>query len=182
SALPLAQIARRNGTDGYGRSRTRVGGLPDVFGGMPSTVLAKEITTPGEGRLRALLISGGNPVSTVPNTGELEAALRQLYLLVAIGLYVTGTSRHADYVLPAPTWLERSEGPLLHNYSWRAPFYQHADAVVGPYGEAREEWQIIDALSRELRIVPQASKLSRALGRLGLRPTPERMVDLLLRL
>ena len=37
--------------------------------------MAKEITTPGPGQMQALFVSAGNPVLSVPNGDELEAAL-----------------------------------------------------------------------------------------------------------
>lgn len=181
SAFPFAEVARASGADGYGRDHTRIGDLPEA-GGMPSNVLAKEITTPGPGQLRALFVSAGNPVSTVPDSDELEAALGELELLVSIDLYVNDTNRHADYVLPGTTWLERTEGQTLHNYAWATPFTQYAEAAVAPYGEAREEWRIIEAISAEIDIIPQASPAARALGRIGLRLSPTTVVDLVLRL
>ena len=39
--------------------------------------MAKEMTTPGKGQIQALFVSAGNPVLSVPNGDELEAALEQ---------------------------------------------------------------------------------------------------------
>ncbi len=44
-----------------------MGGFPDVLGAMPATLIPREITTPGEGALRALFVSAGNPVLSVPD-------------------------------------------------------------------------------------------------------------------
>ena len=43
----------------------------------PAGVMAKEITTPGSGQIKALFVSAGNPVLSVPNGDELEDALRR---------------------------------------------------------------------------------------------------------
>ena len=96
----------------YGKVRSRVGDLPEVLGSLPASVMAKEMTTPGPGQIRAMFVSAGNPVLSVPNGAELEAAIDELELSVAIDLYVTDTSRHCDFVLPATTMYEREDFPL----------------------------------------------------------------------
>src|SRR3954467_9956031 len=100
SPLGLERLADRFGLASYARRHSRVGGFPDVLGSFPAALMAKEITTPGRGRLRALFVSAGNPVVSVPDGDELAAALPGLDLLVSIDLYVNDTNRLADYVLP----------------------------------------------------------------------------------
>ncbi|MDN3351981.1 molybdopterin-dependent oxidoreductase [Actinomadura sp. DC4] len=179
SPLGLERLADRFGLASYGRRRSRVGGFPDVLGSFPAALMAKEITTPGRGRLRAMFVSAGNPVMSVPDGGELTAALSRLDLFVAIDLYVNDTSRLADYVLPATTFLEREDVPVASLGLFTTPFVQFTEAVVAPYGEARQEWQIIDAIVRRAGRLPFVP--GRRLGRLPL-PAPERLLDLALRL
>ncbi|HJT90622.1 MAG TPA: molybdopterin-dependent oxidoreductase, partial [Mycobacterium sp.] len=50
----------------YTRRRSRIGGFPSVLMSEPAGLMAKEITTPGRGQVRALLVSAGNPVLSVP--------------------------------------------------------------------------------------------------------------------
>ena len=71
--------------------------------------MAKEITTGGARQIRALFVSAGNPVLSVPNGDELEAAAEQLALMVALDFYVTETTSHCDYILPVTTMYERDE-------------------------------------------------------------------------
>jgi anaerobic selenocysteine-containing dehydrogenase len=165
----------------YGKVRSRIGGFPDVLAQLPATVMAKEITTPGEGQMRALFVSAGNPVVSVPNGDELEAALAELELMVSIDIYVNDTNEHADYVLPATTYLEREDYPLPFLSLFTTPFIQGTEAVVEPRGEARQEWEVIEAIAR--RIGTQAAGVAplRALGRAGVRLSPRRLVELLLR-
>ncbi len=129
-----------------GASRSRIGDFPSVLATMPAAVLAKEITTPGEGQIRALVLSAGNPVLSVPNGDELEEALDQLELMVSMDLYVNETNAHADYVLPATTMYERDDFPLPFQTLLTTPFRQATRAVVPPAGEAREEWTVLDDL------------------------------------
>lgn len=180
-AIPFDEIAERIGAASYGTVRSRVGDLPDVLGSLPASVMAKEITTPGPGRMRALFVSAGNPVLSVPNGDELEAALGELELCVALDLYLTETSRHADYVLPATTYLEREDFPLPFLGLFTTPFVQWTEPVVEPAGEARQEWEAIDDISRRIGITPSGVPAVRWLGRAGIRITPRRLLDFLLR-
>jgi anaerobic selenocysteine-containing dehydrogenase len=182
SPLGLERFADRLGLASYAKRRSRVGGFPDVLGSFPAALMAKEITTPGRGRLRALFVSAGNPVVSVPDGGELSAALGELDLLVSIDLYVSDTGRLADYVLPATTFLEREDLPVANLSLFTTPFVQFGDPVLAPYGEARPEWWIIDAIARRAGRLPFVPGLpGRVLHRLPL-PSPVRLLDLALRL
>jgi len=116
-ALPAAGGPTTEGTPGTGRGalipgrkRTRVRGLPSIFGEFPAAALAEEIdTATGEGTpIRALFVIAGNPVVSTPDGRRLERAFAGLDLLVSIDPYLTETSRHADVVLPVPSPLART--------------------------------------------------------------------------
>jgi anaerobic selenocysteine-containing dehydrogenase len=65
-----------------------------------------------EGRpypLKALLLTAANPAMTNPNTNKVRRALGSLELLVVRDLFLTETAQLAHYVLPAASFLERSE-------------------------------------------------------------------------
>ncbi|UGT40827.1 molybdopterin-dependent oxidoreductase [Nocardia yamanashiensis] len=191
--VAVSELNARLGLIGYGKSRSRIGDFPDVLGTFPAAIMAKEITTPGPGQLRALFTSAGNPASSVPNPRELSTALDQLDLFVSIDLYVNDTNRKADYILPATTFLERDDIPLPFAALSPTPYTQYTERVLEPAGEAREEWQIIDALATRIGVTPFTAGPARPLGRLfstlrrklpggsTLRPTPTLLVDLALR-
>ncbi|HYF24572.1 MAG TPA: molybdopterin-dependent oxidoreductase [Baekduia sp.] len=96
--------------------------------------------------------------------------------------HVTETNKHADYVLPTTTFLERDDQPFLSSALAATPYAQHADPVVAPRGEAREEWEIIDAIARRMGVVPASLAPVRWLGRLGIRLRPELLLDVVMRL
>ena len=121
----------------YARKRSRIGDFPSVLLSEPAGVMAKEITTPGRGQVRALFVSAGNPVLSVPNGNELETALESLDLMVGVDLYVNETLAHCDYVLPAATMYERDDFPLAFQTLQPTPFRQATEAVVAPAGQAR---------------------------------------------
>jgi anaerobic selenocysteine-containing dehydrogenase len=64
--------------------------------------------------LKGLLLTAANPAMTNPNTDKVLRALGALELLVVRDLFLTETARLAHYVLPAATFLERSE---LHTHA-----------------------------------------------------------------
>src|SRR3546814_4696380 len=59
--------------------------------------------------MKALFVDCGNPVHSYPEGDKTAAALEELELLVSIDFYMTETSRHADYILPAMTFYERED-------------------------------------------------------------------------
>jgi formate dehydrogenase len=130
----------------YGSGYSRIGGFPLVLGSTPGGSLAAEITTPGDGQLKALFVDSGNPVLAYPDGERTAAALEQLELCVALDLYVTETSRHAHYILPATGFLERED---LTDYWVRnapRPWVQYTPAVIAPRGEARHEYEVYNAI------------------------------------
>jgi anaerobic selenocysteine-containing dehydrogenase len=179
--IALDDVGEKAGLATYGRTRSRFGGFPDVLGNMPATLLPREITTPGERQIRAFFVSAGNPVLSVPDGEALESALGELELMVSLDIYVNETNRHADYVLPATTFLEREDVPVAFLGFYSTPFIQVTDPVVEPAGEAREEWRVIDELSRRLGLAPYSMAPLRRLARLGVRLSPRALIDLLLR-
>ena len=181
SPLDLEGAAERSGLATYGKRRSRIGGFPDVLGQMPATLMAPEIETPGPGQLRALVVTAGNPVQSVPDGAELERAFGELDLMVSIDIYPNDTSRFADYVLPATTWLEREDVPAAFQQFFYRPFIQHTEAVVPARGEAREEWEIFESFARSLGVTAASVPAVRRLGKVGLRLSPRRMIDVMLR-
>ncbi|MCF7935536.1 MAG: molybdopterin-dependent oxidoreductase [Synergistales bacterium] len=59
--------------------------------------------------LRGMIVTAGNPASTNPNLRKVKEALAGLDLLVVRELFMTETARLADYVLPAASFMERTE-------------------------------------------------------------------------
>jgi anaerobic selenocysteine-containing dehydrogenase len=179
--VPLDELGERLGLATYGKTRARFRDFPDVLGNLPAALLPREIETPGERQVRALFVSAGNPVLSVPDGEALERAFEQLDLHVALDFYVNETNRHADYILPTTTFYEREDVPIALLSFFTTPFIQVTEAVVDPPGEARQEWEIVDDISRRIGLAPYSPASLRALARLGVRPTPRRLVDLLLR-
>lgn len=70
----------------------------------------------GDYPLRGLIITGANPVITNPNSRKVAQAFASLELLVVRELFLTPTAELAHYVLPAASFLERTELHYHPNY------------------------------------------------------------------
>jgi anaerobic selenocysteine-containing dehydrogenase len=170
----------------YEKRRSRIGGFRAAIGSEPAALMAKEITTPGDRQIKALFVSAGNPVLSVPNGNELEEALDGLDLSVALDFYVTETTAHCDYVLPVTTMYERDDFPVTFQTFQATPFRQATEAVVAPAGQARTEWEIIDDLMQRMRVrTPVFAVMSGArklLSLFGIRFSARLMIDGMIRL
>ncbi len=131
-----------------GRGTTRVRGLPEACGEYPVAALAEEITTPGDGRIRALVTIAGNPVLSTPNpAGVLDEALADLEFMVAVDIYLNETTRHADVILPPPSPLERSHYDLaLLQFAIRDVAH-YSPAVLERDQDHPDEWELLAKLA-----------------------------------
>ena len=105
--------ASRAGKKGFADAFTRVRKLPNFNGEFPVAALAEEISTEGEGQVKALVTSAGNPVLSTPNGRQLDEVLGRLDYMVSIDLYLNETTRHANIILPPLSALERSHYDLV---------------------------------------------------------------------
>ncbi|WP_428311108.1 molybdopterin-dependent oxidoreductase [Hydrocarboniphaga sp.] len=182
SMIDIEKLMKDTGQVGYDRWRSRVEGVPEVAGSAPIATMSAEIETPGEGQLKALLVSHGNPAASGPGGRRLEKALGGLDLLVSMDPYLTETSRLAHYVLPPTLWIEREGFPIFTMSHTAVPYAQWSEAVVPPPPGVRDDWWILDQICRRIDIVPSPFAVVRALGKVGIRFSPQTLVDAFLRL
>ena len=149
---PIADVPKlaKHMSVGHGKATDRSGRYKSFRGELPAVVMAQEMLTGGEGQIRAMITYAGNPVSSIPQQGRLEEAMAALDLYVAVDMYVTETSRHADFILPPVSPLEREDVGLLTTvFSVRNNIrYQHR--CFDPPRGAKEDWEILTRLSMEL--------------------------------
>jgi anaerobic selenocysteine-containing dehydrogenase len=129
-----------------GRWKSRVRGLPEFAGELPVSAMVEEMQTPGDGQIRALLTSAGNPVLSTPNGQALDGALGKLDFMVSIDIYVNETTRHADLILPPASPFTQYHYDLIFNaFAVRrvarvnAPLWTKAS-------DERADWEIFNAL------------------------------------
>ena len=185
----MLRLSRLLGLGTFDQHRTLVRGFGRVMGAFPVGTLAEEIETDHKQRIRALIVSAGNPVHSVPGN-QLQQAFKRLDLLVAIDIQMSETAQLADYVLPATDMLERSDFPISHSLLMSRPWAQYTEAVVPPLFDRKPEWWIFGELARRsgaswfgltpLNALPRINRLLRFLPGLG--PiTPDHLLDLILR-
>ena len=129
---------------------SRMRNLRGIRGEMLTTTLAEEILTPGDGQVRALIVSGGNPVVAWPDQELTVAAMKDLELLVVIDHRMSATAEFADYVIAPTLSLERADVPHLMDRWFRAPYTNYTDAITERAGDVLNEWEVFWELSKRL--------------------------------
>ncbi len=147
--MPATGSATTRGTPGkgkgfaIGRGHTRVSKKPEVLSEYPVSVLAEEILTPGENRIRSLITFAGNPVLSTPHSKQLDTALADLEFMVSIDIYLNETTRHADVILPPPSSLERDHYDVgLYVFAVRN-IANYSPAVLKRDESLPDEWEIL---------------------------------------
>ena len=97
------------------------------------------------GDLKAMYIFGEDVAQTDPNTKHVEAALESLEFLVCQDIFENETTKYADVILPASSFLEKTG--TFTNAERRI---QLVEPAIDPPGAARTDFDIITTLSREL--------------------------------
>ncbi len=168
-ALDLLGGAKRGETHA-GRYRSRVRALPEFQHEFPVATMVDEMTTPGPGRVRALVTIAGNPVLSTPDGNALDAALADLAFYVAIDPYVNETTRHAHVILPPATGFETDHyDAIFHHFAVRNTA-RYNEAIVPLDDDQRFDWQIFDGLRR--RMTGKGGALPRERIDAGLRAGP----------
>jgi anaerobic selenocysteine-containing dehydrogenase len=177
--LPLAAMLGFDG--GFDRYRSRVSQKPEFGGELPVSVLAEEIETPGDGQIRALITSAGNPVLSAPGGPRLEKAFANLDFMVSIDPYINETTRLAHVILPPTSPLERSHYDAALNAFAVRNVAKYSPALFERAADTRHDWEICLALWTRLGtprfLGPGSWLVQRLLGKLG----PEPIIDLALR-
>jgi len=117
---------------------------------MPTSQLADEILTPGEGQIKVLFVIAGNPVMAWPDQEKALAAMQELDLLVCIDPYMSATAETADYVFAPKLTLEREDVTLLADPWYEQPYSQYSKAVVQTDHDVIEEWEMYWGLAKRL--------------------------------
>ncbi len=130
--------------------------------GLPTAALSDEILYEGEGRIRALICIGGNPVAAWPDQQKTIRAIEKLDLLVTLDMKMSATSKFADYVIAPKLSLEvpgisvSSEAIeqtyVAHGYP--EPYAQYTPAIVDPPegADVIEEWTFFYGLAQRMGI------------------------------
>jgi anaerobic selenocysteine-containing dehydrogenase len=130
----------------FGRWHSRVSQLPEFAGELPMSAFIEEILTPGEGQIKAMVTSCGNPVLSAPNGRQIDQALEGLDFMVSIDIYLNETTRHADIILPPATGVETAHlGMFFHNLAVHNTV-KYSEPSVDKAEGAKYDWEIFSEL------------------------------------
>jgi anaerobic selenocysteine-containing dehydrogenase len=128
-------------------------------------LLGRALTEFKDPPVRMLFVYNCNPLATIPDQNRVLEGLKREDLFTVVSEQVfTDTTRYADVVLPATTFLENYDiakgyGPIS---------LQLVRPVIEPYGEARPNAEVFSALSARLG-VGQAEEETETLLRIASR-------------
>jgi anaerobic selenocysteine-containing dehydrogenase len=137
-----------------GTWRTVATNIPLIMGVFPPNVMPEEIDSDNPQRIRAVIVSGSNPLRSYADTSAYEKAFARLDLLVTVEVAMTETAVLSHYVLPARTGYEKWDGTF---FQWMYPeyYFDMRRPVVEPDGEQVEEGQIYVELAERLGMIPE---------------------------
>jgi anaerobic selenocysteine-containing dehydrogenase len=141
--------------------------LPARFGERPCAALADEIES---GRVRALMVIGGNPITSLPDAARLAAAFSELDVLVVADVIETETVALATHVLPVAGQLEREDISWFTDRFPPVISAQRTAAVVEPTYERRPLFDVLQELGERFglaRVKDPMERFERRLPPLG---------------
>ncbi len=160
----------------FDRWKSRVSRLPEFGGELPVSTMADEILTPGEGQIKAMITSAGNPVLSTPNGQRLEEGLSRLKYMVSIDIYINETTKYANIILPPATGLETDHYDLVFNLLAVRNTVKYSPALFDPQSGAKYDWEIYKELTHRF------SKRKGFISNLIFNwKTPRRLLDLALK-
>jgi anaerobic selenocysteine-containing dehydrogenase len=166
---PVVDLLHLFGPGSIGKHHSRVSGHREVLGEFPSSAMAEEMETPGEGQIKALFVVAGNPVLSTPNGTRLDKALAGLDLMVSVDMYLNATSRRAHYILPPAGPLEKDHyGLFLLPIAIRS-FAKYSPPLFEKDAETLADWEILRGLAGAIS------------GHKADGPTPREMLDQMMR-
>ena len=98
-----------------------------------------------EGRIKAMYVTGENPLLSEPDLAHAEKSFRSLEFLVVQDIFLHETAQIADVVLPACSFAEK-DGSFT-NSERRV---QRVRKVLEPVGESKADWKIFCELAEKI--------------------------------
>jgi len=99
--------------------------------------------------IKALIVTGGNPAVSLPDSNAFRQALQKLDLLVVHDLFMTETAELAHYVLPACTHLEKNGLAYSYNVCHGIPYLMLRKKAIDPLHESWSEFRFWKELAKK---------------------------------
>ena len=119
------------------------------WGERACAALADEIEA---GNVRVLVVLGGNPVTSLPETPRLVEAFRRLDALVVADVVETDTTALATHVLPCTGQLERPDVPLVVDQFLPVLATRYTPAIVPAGADRKPMWWPLAKLGERLGV------------------------------
>lgn len=100
--------------------------------------------------IRALIVTGGNPVVSLPDSNAFREAMKRLELMVVHDLFMTETAELAHYVLPACTHLEKNGLAYSYNVCHGLPYLMVRKKAIEPLHESWSEFKFWKGLATRM--------------------------------
>jgi anaerobic selenocysteine-containing dehydrogenase len=100
--------------------------------------------------IKALIVTGGNPAVSLPDSNAFRQALQKLDLLVVHDLFMTETAELAHYVLPACTHLEKNGLAYSYSVCHGIPYLMLRKKAIGPLHESWSEFRFWKGLANKM--------------------------------
>jgi len=100
--------------------------------------------------IKSLMVVGGNPALTMPESNKVRKALEKLDFLVVIDPFMTETAKMADIVLPSCTFLEKMGLGMVYGINAGIPYVLLRKKLIDPPGEAWADWKIWTELAKRM--------------------------------
>ena len=100
--------------------------------------------------IKALIVTGGNPVVSMPDSNAFREALKKLELLVVHDLFMTETAELAHYVLPACSHLEKNGLAYSYNVCHGLPYLMMRKKAIEPLYESKSEFMFWKELAKRM--------------------------------
>jgi anaerobic selenocysteine-containing dehydrogenase len=152
---------------------------PDLhrqFGELPCAALASEIEA---GYVKALVVVGGNPLRSLPDSEGIAAAFAKLEVLAVADVVENEMTRTATHVLPSAGLLERADLSLFLDAFLHRVMAQRSAPVVPLVGGRKPVWWWFAALAERLGldVLPEGMTLDTASDDALLEPVVARSMD-----
>ncbi|MEM2093057.1 MAG: molybdopterin-dependent oxidoreductase [Candidatus Bathyarchaeia archaeon] len=145
--VKLSLIGKPMGADEYPLFY-QIWGRTSAFG---QAMLFPEMAITGKPYpIKALIVTGGNPALTMPESKKFREALEKLDLLVVMDLFMTETAELAHFVLPACSFLEKTGIAYDYGVCHGIPYVLLRKKAIEPVGESWPEWKFWTELGRRM--------------------------------
>jgi formate dehydrogenase major subunit len=109
----------------------------------PGLTVVEIVDAARAGDIKAMYVMGENPAMSDPDQHHARQGLANLEHLVVQEIFLTETAFHADVILPATAWPEKTGTVTNTNRQ-----VQMGRPALDPPGSARPDWEIIQDIAR----------------------------------